>query len=75
MSALRFMPHMTLLEAAKLAHGRGMELRVLWEGDRMVVEPVRIQSDDYIPELLRPQCDPSGGEDFEKVLKLRQRGA
>lgn len=79
MSALRFHPHMRLVDAAKLAYSRGMELRVIWEDDRMIVEPVRLRSDDYIPIFLRPQCDPSGGADFcettEKVVKLCSFGA
>jgi hypothetical protein len=75
MSALRFHPTMSLADAAKLAHGRGMELRVVWEGNECVVEPVRIQSDDFVPAFLRLQAGPLCDEESEKVVKLRHLGA
>lgn len=73
-TGLRFLPHMTLQAAARIAAEHGCELRVTWNGKQAVVEAVRIQRADFIPPFLRPQCDPSGGADFEKVVKLVNRG-
>lgn len=70
MSNLKFFPDMSLIQASKIAAQSGCELRVYWNGQHCEVEAVRIHDKDYIPAFLRNQCDPSGGADTEKVVRL-----
>ena len=52
---LRFLPHMTLIAAARVADDHGCELRVSWNPFR--VECVRKLDPDWIPPLLRLQAE------------------